>query len=334
MLVLLLAVLAGSFLPEPALAKRVAMGLPSLSVTLHAGYDEIWSDVIIEDERAVETLKANVGKVNAIFDTIILPEIRKEFDERRDIYTGSYVETIGGNYDLKGSRLVILINKVPPDYGCSAESCAHRTVTIGVPAELELSYIRQMGFGIAVTENMGGGGEYDMFVDRVLAKASNEAKTLFSEASNVLQDNRERLLEDDTAVEILLLRQYEDISRISVLFASLDPEASCADYCKKPLDVVVTSNSYYEQSWNRSQQSEQKQPTAEMLQECEEIGIAEQDCDEVSILQSRVHQVPLSEEEREILAEQQNQIGNAMYMIGIGAAIAGIVTFLTLRKTQ
>ncbi|MGI0014828.1 MAG: hypothetical protein ACREBU_15520, partial [Nitrososphaera sp.] len=175
-------------------------------------------------------------------DRIILPEIRKEFDEKRNIYSDSYVEGISGYYDLDNSKLDILISNVPSEHGCNTEGCAHRRVTAQVPAELKPSNFKQMGFSIAVYQNMTRDLGYDDLVERIMMKATTEAEVLFSEAANVLEHNRERLMEDGTAIQIILLSQYEDISRISVLFLASEPGVSSE---KKPLDIVIKSNSYY-----------------------------------------------------------------------------------------
>lgn len=346
---LVLVTIAGMILslyyyPEVALAKRIAMGLPSLSVSLYLDLDSVASDTRMQQDGGgsivIESLKADIDKANRIIENIILPEIKKEFvGERKGIYLNNYAEGVGGYYDIKGSTLTILINKVPPDYGCSTEGCAHRTISVDIPEDLEPHYIKQIGVGIAVTENMGHEGEYDMFVERILAKASNEARLLSSEAANVLEENREKLLlEDDAAIEILLLRQYEDISRVSVLFASLDSDASCAYFCEKPLDVVITTNSNYERLWNASSSTplEQQQSTITegMLLECERIGISEQDCSDVATMQSRSKQALLSEQEVEIIEDAQRDITDSMYMVGIGAAIAGVAALVTMWKIK
>jgi hypothetical protein len=183
---------------------------------------------------------------------------------------------------------------------------------------------------------MERGGAYEQMVERILIKATTEAKVLFSEGASVLEDNKNTLLEEGTIVEQLLLRQYEDISRISVLF--LPSELGVASTAKKPLDVVITSNSYYERSWSYNYSSAQsgQQPSPEMLQACEELGIEEQDCSDRTIAQKRVRdQLPMSDEEIQRIEDQETQINNSMYMIGIGAAIAGVIAFVTLRgKTR
>lgn len=314
------------------------MSHPSLSLGLTAGVDSNASYVIIDNEQSLATLKADVGtKVYGIIETLIMPEIKKEFDEKRSIYSNNYVEIIGGYYDLKESMLDILVTKIPPEYGCDTESCAHRRVTVDLPAGLGLSHFRQISIGIAVHQNMGpsdDGREYDMFVDRVLKKGLEEAKILSSEAATVLEGNKERLLEDETAaVEYLMLRQYTDISRVSILFVSLEPDVSCTTYCKKPLDVVITSNSNYERLWahESSMRTGQphEQPTAEMLQECEEIGIEEDKCSGEGILATKMHQPAI---DMEVVKQQNGMIVNSFAMIGIGAAIAGAIAFVTLRK--
>jgi hypothetical protein len=47
-----------------------------------------------------------------------------------------------------------------------------------------------------------------------------------------------------------------------------------------------------------------------------------------------VSQPPLSEDDIRKMEEHQNQISNSFYMIGIGAVIAGIIGYITLRKTR
>ncbi len=74
--------------------------------------------------------------------------------------------------------------------------------------------------------------------------------------------------------------------------------------------------------------------TMEQLKECMELGIEEQDCADAAIVQKRIHKIPVSNEERPKIVEQQNQINNSMYMVGIGAAIASIIAFITLRRRK
>lgn len=76
--------------------------------------------------------------------------------------------------------------------------------------------------------------------------------------------------------------------------------------------------------------------TPEMLQECKELGIAAESCNEAEILKNRRtgDKFLISGEERRLMEEQQNQINNAMYMIGIGAAIAGTIAFVTLWRRK
>lgn len=314
-------------MPQAATAKRVPMGHPSLAVSLAPGPDPNFDFIIVDDEETIETLEADTDtRLYAIFDTIILPEIRKSFDERRGVLSDSYVEDVSGSYEQNYSRLDILISKVPPEYGCTTESCAHRVVTVDLPPELGLSHIGQVLFSIAVYENMGSGAEYDQLVDRIIAKASGEAGVLFSEAANVLEDNKQALLEDGTAIERMLLRQYEDISRISVLFLQSEPGVSS----DKPLDVVITSNSYYERSRSYYEQSWEEELTPEILQECAELGIDETECSEVAILQARRHQLPTDNDS----TEQGNAAVDSIALIGIGAAGAGIAAIVAIRKLR
>lgn len=75
-------------------------------------------------------------------------------------------------------------------------------------------------------------------------------------------------------------------------------------------------------------------PTPEMLDECSELGIAPENCNEMEIFKKRPRQVPLSEEEIKRIQNQQSQINNSMFMIGIGAAVAGAIAFVTLWKRK
>jgi hypothetical protein len=82
--------------------------------------------------------------------------------------------------------------------------------------------------------------------------------------------------------------------------------------------------------------SSEDQVRLQLLELCGEEDIPAEECSEIEILkkQSTGKQLPLSDEERKRLEEQQNQANNSMYMIGIGSAIAGVVVFLTLRKRK
>jgi len=68
----------------------------------------------------------------------------------------------------------------------------------------------------------------------------------------------------------------------------------------------------------------------EQLEECNKLGIDGEDCTDISILQRSQQQT----NERKAIEETKIQVNNAMYMIGIGAAIAGVFAFITLRKTK
>jgi uncharacterized protein with von Willebrand factor type A (vWA) domain len=74
-------------------------------------------------------------------------------------------------------------------------------------------------------------------------------------------------------------------------------------------------------------------PSQGRQQMCQELGISEQECTDAAIVQKRGgHDLLLSDEEQRRIEENQRQIDNSMYMIGIGAAIAGVIAFITLRK--
>lgn len=73
-----------------------------------------------------------------------------------------------------------------------------------------------------------------------------------------------------------------------------------------------------------------QQPTPEQLQECRELRITPDKCSEQMILQARY----LQHEEIKRIGWEQSQMDIAMYLIGIAAAIAGIMAFLILRKRK
>jgi len=68
--------------------------------------------------------------------------------------------------------------------------------------------------------------------------------------------------------------------------------------------------------------------SVEQLTECRNLGIDEENCTDMAIYQKS----QLKEDERRLIEEQQIQISNAKYLIGIGAAIAVVFAFVTLRK--
>jgi hypothetical protein len=68
--------------------------------------------------------------------------------------------------------------------------------------------------------------------------------------------------------------------------------------------------------------------TAEQLAECSQLGIDEEDCTEIAILQRHQQQA----NERKTIEDTKIQVNNAVYMIGIGAAIAGVFAIITLLK--
>ena len=94
------------------------------------------------------------NKLYAIIETIVLPEIKKQFDEKKDVYTNGYVEYISVNYEAEKSRLTILIAKRPEEHGCYIEGCHLKIVDANVPVELKLSQIRRVGMFMAVHETL------------------------------------------------------------------------------------------------------------------------------------------------------------------------------------
>jgi hypothetical protein len=322
--------IALTLIPEHVLAKRVPTGHPSLFVTLYAGTDARFDFVIVEDANTLEELKADIDqRLYGIFDMTVLPEIRREFAQRASIYSDSYVESIRAYLDVSQSTLDILVEKIPDDYGCSEESCAHRKVSVNLPAELRPSHFNNIGFSIAVYEQMDSGGAYDQLVERMAMKALTEAKFLFSEGANVLEANREALIEGGT-IEHILLRQYEDISRISVLF--MPSELGVASSAEEPIDVVITSNSYYQRFWSSSSQQQlQEEPGPEMLQECEERGMEAEDCSESAIIQSIRPEPALEKDEIE---QQNGVIESSLALIGIGAVAAGLTAVIAIKKLK
>src|SRR2546425_500698 len=114
------------------------MGHPSLSMSLRAGPDSRF-DFFPVDENSIEKLRDDMtNKLYVTIDTIVLPEIKKQFDEKKDIYSNGYIEYISINYDANESHLEIFIAKQPSEYGCNTERCAIQKVDVVIPPELKL----------------------------------------------------------------------------------------------------------------------------------------------------------------------------------------------------
>ncbi len=480
--IVMLIATVGSSIMQSVWAKNLPMGHPSLILQLRAGDDPRF-DFFVVDEESVELLNGEIAnKVYGIIETIVLLEIEKQFNEKKEVYLNGYVEYISASYKVDDSRLEILIAKQPEEYGCNTEGCAVRVVEVDVPDELKLSQVREVSMFIAVYETPD-----NQLVDRILTKALSEARILLSEASAVLEEKKEELLADKTPIERFFLRQYEDISRVTIFFSPFEPGSAA----KEPIDIVDTSNTYYKRAnsgsfenessvisgeeWNSAHvvgkflNSDPPKPdqtfqvhyrvingtmdsfniqreindvvmsnmivakvngidgsngtleiefprnfpysnsgggiemfdihvngthenterdnritadcffvfsipfrgsdveiemgvpsilikapyhgdnvpdscisqttvetTIDQLKMCSELGIPSESCNEEEIdrelAKQRAHEIALSDEERKRIEEQQNQINNSMYMIGIGAAIAGVFAFITLRK--
>ena len=76
--------------------------------------------------------------------------------------------------------------------------------------------------------------------------------------------------------------------------------------------------------------------TPTQIEECKKYGIDLTDCNDATILaKKRVRgDLPISDEERRRMEDQQNAINNSMYIVGVGASIAGAIAFITLRKIK
>jgi YVTN family beta-propeller protein len=72
--------------------------------------------------------------------------------------------------------------------------------------------------------------------------------------------------------------------------------------------------------------------TPAQLKECDALGIDARDCSESAISQQQARNAALLEQEMRRAEDERNATNNLMYMVGIGAAIAGVVAFVTLRK--
>ena len=240
------AVLTGAIgitVTQTAWAKNLPMGHPSLILQLRAGDDSRF-DFFIPDEESMNVLDDEVAnRVGGIIERFVLPEIKKQFDEKNDVYSDGYIEYISVNYRVDQSRLEILIAKQPEDYGCDTEGCHVMTAIVDVPAELKLSQIGQVSMFIAVYETPD-----TQLVDRIQSKALTEARMLLSAASDVIQEKKSELIADQTPIEWFFLRQYEDISRVTLLFTPFEP----GGLAKEPIDVVDTSNTYYDRVYSDS----------------------------------------------------------------------------------
>lgn len=235
----MIAVLAGAIgimVTQAAWAKNLPMGHPSLILTLRAGDDSRFDFFVVDDE-SIKTLDDEIAnKVYNIIETIVLPEIKKQFDEKKEVFLSGYIEYISANYRVDESRLEILIAKQPEEYGCDTEGCHVRIVDVDVSPKLELSQIRQVGMFVAVYETPDR-----QLVDRIQLKTLDEARILLSEASAVLEEKKNELMADKIPIESFYLRQYEDISRVTILFSPFEPGGPA----KEPIDVVDASNTYY-----------------------------------------------------------------------------------------
>ena len=252
-LVLLAFVIDSYALTQSVWGKDVPMGHPSLSISLRAGPDSRF-DFFLADENSIEKLRDEMTKLYATIDTIVLPEIKKQFDEKKGIYYDGYIEYVSISYDTKESNLVIFISKQPGEYGCSTEGCALEKIDVVVPPELELSEIRQVGMFIGVYDTAS-----EPLVERIQTKTSAEARILLTEASDVLKENKDKLLADGTPIESFFLRQYEDISRTTVMFSPFEPGGPA----KQPIDVVDASNTYYKKANSGVLQNESSPNSAE-----------------------------------------------------------------------
>lgn len=75
-------------------------------------------------------------------------------------------------------------------------------------------------------------------------------------------------------------------------------------------------------------------PSEEMLQRCQELGLALEKCSQTTILQNTPFPVKVTDEDGKRIEDQQNQIINSIYVIGIGVAIAGVVAFASRRRLR
>ena len=243
---IVVAIVSSSMLPA-AWAKNLPMGHPSLSLSLSAGKDLRFDYFILSEESLEELRDDMTNKLYAIIETIVLPEIQKQFDEKKDVYTNGYVEYISVNYDVDDARLEILIAKQPEEYGCDTEGCHVRIVDANVPGELRLSQIHRVGMFVAVYETPDR-----QLIDRLYTKALSEAKILLSETSDALKEKKDQFLTDNTPIERFFLRQYEDISRVTIFFTPFKP----GDPAGEPVDIVDTSNTYYKRAYSGVSENE------------------------------------------------------------------------------
>lgn len=100
----------------------------------------------------------------------------------------------------------------------------------------------------------------------------------------------------------------------------------------RPFDVYFSTN---EDVAGQASPQTIGQVTLEMLEECEGLGIDAESCTEVEIAEKRsISTNPLiSDEQRRLNEERQDQINNLMYMIGIGVAV-GAIAFVTLWRRR
>jgi hypothetical protein len=88
--------------------------------------------------------------------------------------------------------------------------------------------------------------------------------------------------------------------------------------------------------WSKNNVLSENPPTPEQLQECQEAGIRLEECSEENILKKRTRdrKPPISDEEWQRIVEQEEAMTNSLWLVGIGATIAGTIAFITLRRTR
>jgi hypothetical protein len=277
-----------------------------------------------------DELGRDLQNIPRVFDTIAVPGVQDFLEQRRSELAGKYVDTLFVRYRPYNNEIFI---SVWYSLGLYQNMTANKP-----PDQYALKMVDEVQFKISILKQFPEEDEnYQEWVDfnilefNLLPLSSVRVEYLSDRLYDLHLKSKEKLVKEDLTlslpeqepivVEAISAVMFQEMSRLNI------------HYMDRPIELysatITEYDTHYFGSTDGGQQDSEKKPNAEQIQECDKLGIHEADCSGAAILQLRPHHAAIDAEE---VAKQDAAVSSTFAMVGIGAAGAGALAIITLRK--
>jgi hypothetical protein len=323
-----------------AYAKTTPSSRPDVEVNVLMSKQEVeseeggteikWSYVT---DGTFDRIGSDLGKLPKVFEIVAMPAVHDFFEQHKSDLAGKYVDTLFIRYRPYNNEIFVSVWYSFPLYESMTANA--------LPEQYSLELADEVSFKISILKQFPGLDQehYHSWVDfnileyNLLPLASVRVEYLSDSMRELYLGNKETLIKDDTT---LSLPEKEPIILDSIS-AVMFQEMSRVDihYMDRTIGLyggrITEYDTAYFESRDYAMQDSEKDPTAEQLQECQELGIDEDNCSDTAILQKIPRHAAIDVEE---MAKKDAAVSSTLAMVGIGAAGVGAIAIITLRKLR